>query len=320
MKTGILLTNLGTPAAPTAEALRSYLAQFLSDPRVVQIPRLFWYPILHGIILRTRPAKSAEAYQRIWTAAGSPLMTGSQSLAEKLQARLPQDTRVVLAMRYGEPSIAKGLQALRDWGAGRILILPLYPQYAAATVASTYDAVHTELNSWQQKPEIFCCDNYCDNAKYIEALANSIKNHWQEKGSGEKLFISFHGIPQATVDKGDPYQKQCFVTADALVQALGLQAKEYEVVFQSRFGAAKWLQPYCSKTLELRAQEGLQTVDVTCPGFAVDCLETLDEIANENRELFIAAGGKDLRYIPALNDTDAHVDALLDIMDKTFSP
>lgn len=314
---GILLTNLGTPEAPTAAAVRRYLAEFLSDPRVVEIPRALWWPILHGIILRVRPRRSAHAYASIWTPEGSPLLAIAQRQAAAvdfaLQKRVAVPLRVALAMRYGQPAIGTALRTLRDQGARRILIFPLYPQYAAATTASTLDAVTTELRGWRRVPELrFVADYHADPA-YIAALAQSVRAHWAVHGQGERLLISFHGIPQRCVAAGDPYYDQCLATAQRLTQMLALADDRWALSFQSRFGREAWLQPYTEQTLKTWGRAGLASVQVICPGFSADCLETLEEIAVLNRGFFQNAGGGDYQYIPALNDRPEHIEALVGV-------
>ncbi|MDQ6953740.1 MAG: ferrochelatase [Mariprofundaceae bacterium] len=313
---GLLLTNLGTPDAPTRSALRRYLKEFLSDPRVVEMNRSVWWLILNLVILNIRPAKSAHAYQSVWTEQGSPLMMHSLQQQEKLQAQLGDDVCVELAMRYGNPSIASGLEKLRAQGCGKILILPLYPQYAGASTGSTFDAVADILKTWRYVPGLRMINSYHDHPAYITALAASIRKHWQEHGKSERLLMSFHGIPQRYADQGDPYPNQCQKTAVLVAELLELEDKAWFVSFQSRFGKEAWLQPYTDATLRAWAKDGVQTVDVICPGFSADCLETLEEIGVENRGYFLKAGGKDLRYIPALNAQDEHIQALSRIVQQ----
>jgi len=307
---GLLLVNLGTPDSPAPADVRRYLAEFLWDPRVVETPRWLWWPLLHGIILNTRPRRSAEAYRRIWTEAGSPLLLHTKRQAEALQARLGEQVKVVPAMRYGNPSIAAGLLELREAGCERILVFPLYPQYSATTTASTFDAVTEELRRWRRVPELRFIGQYHSEAGYIAALAASIREYQQENGTPEKLILSFHGIPQRYAEAGDPYPRQCEHTARLLAEALGLEEDRWQLTYQSRMGREPWLQPYTSATLEALAREDVRQVQVLCPGFAADCLETLEEIAMENRDIFLAHGGERYGYIPCLNDRPDHVEAL----------
>jgi len=313
----VLLCNLGTPEAPTAPALRRYLAQFLSDPRIVEIPRAVWLPILHGIILRVRPAKSAAKYASIWMQEGSPLAVWTQRQAVMLRGWLGEagvQVPVRHAMRYGQPAIAAQLEALQAEGVDRVLVLPLYPQYSATTTASVADDVAAWMRRTRRLPELRFVNSYHDHPAYIHALAQSVREHWQrEGGPAELLVMSFHGIPERAVRLGDPYQAECLVTAALLAQALGLQPSQYQVTFQSRFGKAKWLEPYTEPTLIALAQRGTKRVDVMCPGFTSDCLETLEEINQEAREAFLHAGGQEFRYIPCLNDHPLWITALSQI-------
>lgn len=318
--TAILLCNLGTPDAPTAPALRRYLAQFLGDPRVVEIPPLAWRPILHGIILRTRPAKSAAKYASIWTDQGSPLAVWTARQAALLGAALsrdamgqpaPQAARAVPAMRYGQPAIGAQLQALQGAGVRRVLVLPLYPQYSSTTTASVFDDVAAWVRQSRCFPELRFVNDYHGHPGYIAALAQSVRAHWQrEGGPADRLVMSFHGIPERNVRLGDPYAEQCRATARLLAQALGLDEARYLITFQSRFGKARWLEPYTEPTLVALAQGGTRRVDVICPGFPCDCLETLEEINQEARHAFLHAGGEAFRYIPCLNDSPAWISAL----------
>ncbi len=316
-KTGVLIVNLGTPDAPTPKALRSYLAEFLWDPRVVEIPRPLWWLILHGAVLRLRPAKSAEAYQRIWTEKGSPLLTGSISVADKIRSLLAQKTAiktVELGMRYGNPSLESTLDRLRSADVDKIIVLPLYPQHAAASTGTVFDEMGRILKNWRHIPEIsFISDYHLDNG-YLDALCNQVKSFREQNGSSEVLLFSYHGLPDRSRRQGDHYYDQCVATTEQLVTRLNLKDSEWRMVFQSRFGKEEWLRPYCSDVLKELASEDTESVDVVCPGFAVDCLETLDEIAVEYRSLFIEAGGKQFRYIPALNDSELHINALTDII------
>ncbi len=311
----VVLVNLGTPDEPSAPALRRYLAQFLGDPRVVEIPRIAWLPILHGIILRVRPAKSAAKYASIWMKEGSPLAVWTARQAVMLRGWLGQaglrQVQVIHAMRYGQPAIAAQLQALQDQGVERMLVLPLYPQYSSTTTASVVDDVYAWLATKRRMPELRFVNRYHDHPAYIHALAASVRRHWaREGGPAERLVMSFHGIPARNVALGDPYAHECRVTARLLAAELGLKDEQYLVTFQSRFGKAKWLEPYSEPTLIAMARQGISRVDVMCPGFTSDCLETLEEINQEAREAFLHAGGKEFRYIPCLNDDHAWISAL----------
>lgn len=318
VEAGVLLVNLGTPAAPTARAVRPYLAEFLGDPRVIEYPRWLWWLILHGIILRIRPARSAHAYARIWTAEGSPLRVGSEKLAARLQTALSDvchgPVRVALAMRYGAPSVRTQIEQLQREGVRRLLVLPLYPQYSATSTGSVIDAVADTLKQLRWPPELRIVNDYHDYAGHIEALAVSIERWWSEQGRGEKLLLSFHGIPQRYVDAGDPYFQQCQRTTQLLRQRLGLNESQLVLSFQSRVGQEAWLQPYTDATVRRLAKDGVKKLDVACPGFAVDCLETLEEIAMQNRDFFIEAGGETLRYIPALNDSHEQLTSLAEVI------
>ncbi len=315
IQTGVLLLNLGTPDAPTPAAVRRYLAEFLWDPRIVELPRLLWWLILHGVILRIRPRRSAANYQKIWTEQGSPILAIARRQQAKLSQSLAQtagrEIPVELAMRYGNPSIADALERLRQANVRRILVLPLYPQYSCSTTGSTFDAVTAELRNYRWVPELRFINHYHDDAGYIGALADSIRSHWQQQGGpAQKLLFSFHGTPKAFLDKGDPYYCHCQKTTRLVVERLGLKEDQWQLCFQSRFGRGEWLGPATIETLEQWGKTGLESVDVICPGFSADCLETLEEIQGENCEAFQHAGGKQFRYIPALNENDAHIKAL----------
>ena len=312
-RTAVLLVNLGTPQAPSASAVRRYLAEFLWDPRVVEIPRLPWWLLLHGVILRTRPARSAAKYAGVWTDQGSPLLSGSQRVAAALQQRLDvagQALEVALAMRYGEPSLPHVLDQLKAKGVDRVLVLPLYPQYAAATTGSAFDAVALWGQRVRRLPELRFVNRYADDPGYIEALALGVERHWRAHGRPGKLVMSFHGIPARCLELGDPYHCECLLTARLLAHRLGLAVQDHEVTFQSRLGRARWLEPYTEPTLRRLAGQGVGRVDVLCPGFSVDCLETLEEIAQEGRDAFLHSGGREFHYIPCLNDDPAWIDAL----------
>lgn len=303
--TGVLLVNLGTPDAPTAPAIRRFLGQFLSDRRVVDLPRALWLPILYGFILPFRPGRLAEAYEKIWTAEGSPLMAISRKQAAALRTQM--NIPVALGMCYGTPSIAEGLRELREQGAEKIVLLPLYPQFSHTTTSAALDQIgdlsHIEV-----------IRDYHAEAGYIAALAESVREHWRAKGRGDHLLMSFHGIPQRYVDAGDPYEKQCRETARLLAAALNLSDGEWSLGFQSRLGRAPWLKPYTDVLLPQFAQRGIRKLDALCPGFSADCLETMEEVAIRYADDFCEAGGEALRYIPALNASVAHIDALATII------
>lgn len=306
MKSGVLLINLGTPSAPTLKAVRHYLAEFLSDRRVVEFPVWLWQPLLKLVILPIRARHSAKLYQSIWMDEGSPLVVYTQRLAENVQAHLGDKYQLVFAMRYGKPSIQAGLKKLLAADVSSITILPLYPQYSAATTASCFDKISEFFQTSRIIPQLKFISSYFDHPRYIEALANQIKTHRVEQIKNNYLLFSFHGLPQRCIECGDPYQQQCVTTAGLLAERLQLSVDAYQVVFQSRFGKAKWLQPYCDVVLQQLPARGIKNVTVICPGFAVDCLETLEEIAKRYRELFLKAGGERFQYIPALNDTMEH--------------
>ena len=302
--TAVLLANLGTPAAPTASAVRRYLAEFLSDRRVVQLPRWLWLPLLHAVILPLRSRRVAKKYAAIWMDGGSPLSVHTRALAAAVQARLPE-LRVEHAMRYGEPALAAALRRLREAGIRKVLVLPLYPQYSTTTTASVADVL-----ARAEGLDTKLVQDYHLDPQWIAAVAGSIRAHWQAQGRGERLLFSFHGIPQRLVDGGDPYAAQCRASVAAIARALDLQSHEFELAYQSRFGREPWLQPDTTGALRRLAEAGVRRVDVVCPGFAADCLETLEEIAMLNAELFREAGGGALRYIPCLNAAPAHAGAL----------
>jgi ferrochelatase len=315
---GILLTNLGTPDAPTSKALRRYLKEFLWDPRVVELPRPLWWAILHGVILPLRPARSARKYQAIWTATGSPLLSiarqQAQALTKRLEDLCPGSVKVALGMRYGNPSIATALHELRDAGIQRLLVFPLFPHYSAATTASTFDAVSAELKTWRWLPELRMMTHYHDDPGYISAIVASIQEAWSEQEKPQRLLFSFHGLPKRNLLAGDPYHCECHKTARLVAEQLQLDPADWATSFQSRFGRAEWLKPYTSELLLEWAKAGIKRVDVVCPGFSADCLETLEEIDQENREVFLKAGGKVFRYIPALNASDDHIEVLLNLI------
>jgi len=320
---GVLLVNLGTPDEPTPAAVRHYLRQFLSDRRVVEFPRLPWLAVLHGYILRTRPAASARAYQEIWTEQGSPLLLHSIDIAdavqENLSARLSGVVKVELAMSYGNPSIDSALQKMFDHCVRRLVVLPLYPQYSGTTTASVFDAVAAGLSTQRWVPELRFINHYHDAAGYISALATSIRDFWDIHGRAHRMLMSFHGLPRRTLYAGDPYHCQCRKTARLVAAALDLDDDDWQVGFQSRLGRAEWLRPYTDEILQRWGSEGLGKVDVICPGFAADCLETLEEIEIRNAKSFAAAGGGELRYIPALNARDDHTAFLSRTIEKNVA-
>ena len=310
----ILLVNLGTPDAPDSRSVRRYLAEFLWDPRIVEQPRWLWWLVLNGVILRIRPARSARAYAKVWTADGSPLEVQTRSLASRLQATFGEGVTIRHAMRYGSPSIANTLEELGRAGMQRLLVVPLFPQYSATTTASVLDAVGVAFRRWRRTPELRFVSDYHGESRHIEALARSVERHWQEHGRGERLLLSFHGIPERYIRNGDPYREQCEATTAQLRRRLGMAEHELLLSFQSRLGREPWLQPYTDQTLAGLPALGVRSLDVMCPGFAVDCLETLEEIAMEGRETFLEAGGEAFRYIPCLNDNDdqvASIEALI---------
>lgn len=318
-KSGVLLTNLGTPDSPTTGALRRYLREFLSDPRVVEIPRLVWLVILHGIILRVRPKKSAKLYESIWTEQGSPLLVISQQQKAKVEHILTEKygdkVMVDVAMRYGNPSIGNALERFQASGVDNIIVLPLYPQYAGPTTGATFDAVFNKIKTWRWIPSIHFQSSYHDNPLYIKALAQSITKHIEVHGKPDKLVFSYHGMPKYFLEQGDPYYCFSHKTTRLVVEELGLNKEDYVMTFQSRFGKAEWLKPYTDETLENLAEEGNKHIAIISPAFSADCLETLEELVHENKEIFIKAGGEQYHYIAALNDQDAHIDVMLDLIE-----
>ncbi len=317
-RTGILLVNLGTPEAPTAQAVRPYLQEFLSDPRVVEIPRVVWWLILNGIILNTRPKKSAAKYATVWLPEGSPLRVHTAKQTALLQGFLGERTKapfvVDYAMRYGNPSIPSVLRKLREQNCQRILVVPMYPQYAASSTGTAFDGVFRELLQMRNTPALRTIKNFHDHPGYIKALANNINEYWMKNGRPEKLVMSFHGLPQFSLDKGDPYHCECHKTGRLLAQELGLKPEQYFLSFQSRFGKAEWLKPYTTATLLDLGKQKTRRVDVVCPGFVADCLETLEEIAQEGKEDFQHAGGGEYHYIPCLNERNDWIHALTDLV------
>ena len=315
---GILLTNLGTPDSADTHDVRRYLKEFLSDPRVINTPRLLWWPVLNLFILNTRPKHSAKAYQKIWTDEGSPLLCISQQQAEEISKHLAEEgndgIKLELAMRYGKPSIADGLAALKEQGVRKILVLPLYPQYSATTTASTFDAVSAALKADSNVPELRFINRYSAHPDYIAALAQSVREHWAVQGRAEKLLMSFHGLPQEYIERGDPYQAECEQTAADLAAVLELEEDAWELTFQSRVGPKAWLQPYTDQTLASLARSGVKSVQIMCPGFSADCLETLEEIQMQNRDVFVEAGGERYEYIPCLNARTDHIEMLVSLI------
>lgn len=321
---GVLLTNLGTPDDTSTPAVRRYLREFLSDRRVIDLNRALWLPILYGIILTLRPRKSAAGYREVWLDDGSPLLVYAQRQAQAMQARLDEQldvpVKVSLGMRYGRPSLADGLAELDAAGCDRMVILPAYPQYSATTVATTYDKIGDVLSEWPEQPALHTVTRYPDEPGYLDALENSIREYWAEHGRPDQLVFSFHGIPKRYVKQGDPYPRDCGLTALYIAERLGLGSDEYKVCFQSRFGSEPWLKPYLDETMKDWGAQGVGTVDVVCPGFSSDCLETIEEIGGENREYFEEAGGGSLRYIPALNDRADHVEFLTHLAARKLGP
>ncbi|HUD27051.1 MAG TPA: ferrochelatase [Burkholderiaceae bacterium] len=318
-RSAVVLINLGTPQAPTSAAVRRYLREFLSDPRVIELPRWLWWPILYGPVLALRPPRSAAKYAAVWTAEGSPLLVHSQRQAAALGAELARrglELEVALAMRYGQPSIGAVLQQLRARQVTRMLMLPLYPQYSATSTGSAVDGVNRVLSRLRDVPEVRWIKHFADEAGYIEALRASVAAHWERYGRGECLLMSFHGLPRRNLELGDPYHCECHKTARLLAQALGLQPGSWRVSFQSRFGRARWLEPSTVDTLRSLARGGVRRLDVICPGFVADCLETLEEIAIEGQATFLQAGGQQLRYIACLNDGAAFIGALADLVER----
>ncbi len=317
---GVLIANLGTPEAPTPEAVRRYLAEFLSDPRVVEFPRIPWWLILHGIILRFRPKQVARSYASIWTPDGSPLLVTSRAqetaLQRELERRLRLPVKVALGMRYGQPSIESAMTELRKAGCHRLLVLPLYPQYSSTTTASVFDEVMRVLSTWRWIPETRLIQHYHDHPDYIEALTDSVRHFWTKEGRPDRLLFSFHGIPKRYQRNGDPYFCECHKTARLVAERLQLEPERWQVAFQSRFGREEWLRPYVDETLAEWGRQGVASVHVIAPGFSADCLETLEELNIQNRELFLKSGGQRFAYIPALNAHPAHIEALASLVER----
>ncbi len=317
-KQGILVINLGSPKQLKTGSVRHFLRLFLADPRVVNLPRSLWWVILNFFILPFRPRKSAKAYAKIWTERGSPLIYLTQDLTDKVAAHYQNNSQVVvkMAMSYSQPLIAKQLHNLKKEKCEQITVVPLYPQYSSTTTASVFDAVASELMQWRFIPELHFVSDYHQHPLYIHAIADSVRAAWSSKGRGKILLMSFHGLPDVLTKKGDPYYSQCLKTAKLIAESLHLKKQQWRVVFQSRFGKAKWLQPYCIETLMALPSEGCKDIDIICPGFAVDCLETLEEINMTNKEIFVKAGGERYHYIPALNASDANLNLLINLIEN----
>lgn len=313
---GVLVANLGTPDSPETPSVRRFLAEFLSDPRVIEAPRWLWWLALHGVILRIRPAKSAHAYRQIWTEAGSPLLVHSRALTAALQRELATaDVAISLGMTYGNPSIASALRELQTQGVRRLLVLPLYPQYSATTTASVFDRVTEELQQWRWIPELRFVMSYADEVDYIRAIAASIRNHWQARGKTHLLF-SFHGVPKRYLLAGDPYHCQCRKTARSIARELELADDDWSISFQSQVGREEWLKPYTDQLLLEYASKGPKRITVVCPGFATDCLETLEEIALRNRAAFLKNGGESFDYVPALNASEPQIALMMKVIER----
>jgi ferrochelatase len=319
-KVGVLVTNLGTPDAPKKTELKRYLKEFLSDPRVVEVPRLLWWMILNLVILNIRPKRSAKAYETVWTDRGSPLMYHTQDQANALRDTLKQqygDNVVVeFAMRYGSPSVDSAVDNMLQQGVRKLLVLPLYPQYCASTTGSTFDAIAQSFSQRRWIPELRFVTHYHDNADYIKAVADKIKVHWEQQGRADKLIFSYHGIPKRYLLNGDPYHCECHKTSRLIAEELGLKDNEHFTSFQSRFGREEWLKPYTDHSLKAFPEQGIKSVQIVCPGFAADCLETIEEIGEENREYFLEAGGERYEYIAALNADEAHIQALTNLLES----
>ncbi|WP_194757103.1 ferrochelatase [Aliidiomarina indica] len=317
-KIGVLLTNLGTPDAATPKALRRYLAEFLSDPRVVEVPKLLWKVILHGVILRIRPSRSAKAYQTVWTDQGSPLLIYTQQQTDAVRSELKKiwgdDVVVEFGMRYGNPSIASALEKMMQQGVTKLAVLPLYPHYSGSTTGSTFDAVAADFTQRRWIPELRFNTSYHDHPGFIQAVANKIKAHWERHGRADKLVFSYHGVPKRYLLNGDPYHCQCYKTSRLVAEQLGMSSDEYMTTFQSRFGREEWLKPYTDETLKAFPEQGVKSLQVVCPGFSSDCLETIEEIGEENRDYFMEAGGERYEYIDCLNADAEHIQVLTQIV------
>lgn len=309
-KTGVLLVNLGTPERPVCPSLRKYLSEFLMDPRVIELPKLLRLILVRGVIVNVRSHKSAANYRKIWSENGSPLLVNSQELSDKVATSLGENYQVELAMRYGQPSVKDKINKLHEAGIRKLIVVPLYPQYSGSTNGSTFDAISKALSKLRWVPNINFVSSYYQSGKYVAAIGESIKAFWDKHGQAKILLMSFHGIPKKYITKGDPYYAQCQESAQRIADYLELDVDAWMLVFQSRFGAEEWLQPYCDQTLKSLPSRGIKSVDIICPGFSTDCLETLEEIEGENRHYFIDAGGESYNYIPCLNESDAHTDLI----------
>ncbi|EKO3590115.1 ferrochelatase [Vibrio metschnikovii] len=315
-KLGVLLANLGTPDEPTPKAVKRFLSQFLHDHRVVDLTRWIWCPLLHGVILPLRSPRVAKLYQSVWMDEGSPLLVYSKRQQEKLQQRL--DYPVELGMTYGNPSLLSGVQALRDQGVEKIIVLPLYPQYSATTTAAVFDGLAKAMKTQRVLPEIDFITDYHGHPLYIRALADKVRSSWSEKGQGDVLICSYHGIPKRYADNGDIYPQHCQQTTHLLAQELGLSDQQVMMTYQSQFGKEEWLQPYTDKTMQALPSQGMKKIDILCPAFSVDCLETLEEISEENKHLFLEAGGEAFNYIACLNDSDLHIEMMVDLIQARY--
>lgn len=315
-KLGVLLANLGTPDGPTPKAVKRFLSQFLHDHRVVDLTRWIWCPLLHGVILPLRSPRVAKLYQSVWMDEGSPLLVYSKRQQEKLQQRL--DYPVELGMTYGNPSLLSGVQALRDQGVEKIIVLPLYPQYSATTTAAVFDGLAKAIKTQRVIPEIDFITDYHDHPLYIRALADKVRSSWSEKGQGDVLICSYHGIPKRYADNGDIYPQHCQQTTHLLAQELGLSDQQVMMTYQSQFGKEEWLQPYTDKTMQALPSQGMKKIAILCPAFSVDCLETLEEISEENKHLFLEAGGEAFNYIACLNDSDLHIEMMVDLIQARY--
>ena len=319
-QSGVLLCNLGTPDAPCAAKLRAYLKEFLSDPRVVEVPRLIWFVILYFFILPLRPARSAKLYKSVWTNEGAPLLVNCsaqvEGIRQRLQTKYGRHIPVSLGMRYGNPSISSALSELTELNVRNIVVLPLYPQYCAATTGSTFDAIAKIMIKSRWVPELHFIAGYQQSPEYIMAIGETIKTHFKENGRQKKIIFSYHGTPQKYLEKGDPYHCFCHQTTRLVSEFVGLKEDDVLTTFQSRFGREPWLQPYTDETLEMLPSQGISSVAILCPGFSSDCLETLEEIQVEARDIFTRAGGSEFHYIPALNANPLHLDALTQIISR----